>query len=146
LQAGFGIEQLKRVPQFEIERQRNFDGFAQRMFEANLSDWYSLPTVDPKAVPSWFALPLILNSSLSYSRDELTFFLDAHGVETRPIVAGNLARHPVRERFPHVFQGVFEGADVVHNRGFYVGLYPEPMDPLLDRLVGLLGEFHLRHS
>jgi CDP-6-deoxy-D-xylo-4-hexulose-3-dehydrase len=145
LQAGFGIEQLKRISQFESQRQRNFDGFVLRMRDADLSDWYSLPTVDERALPSWFALPLMLSESLPYSRDQLTSFLDAHGVETRPIVAGNLARHPVRERFPQVFGGVFEGADLVHNQGFYVGLYPEPMDQLLDRLVGLLSDFHLEH-
>jgi CDP-6-deoxy-D-xylo-4-hexulose-3-dehydrase len=145
LQAGFGIEQLRRLDGFEYCRKRNFDLFVRLLEETGMATFFTLPTVDRRATPSWFALPLLLSDLLPYSRDSLTEFLDDNGIETRPIVAGNLARHPVRARFPSVFSGVFPGADIVHDRGFYVGLYPEPMDELLERFVGLLLKFHERN-
>ena len=138
LQAGFGLEQLKRIPDFEEQRLRNFSKFRLLLEERGLDGALSLPEVLPGSTPSWFALPMLVNESFGLVRDELAAFLGRHGVETRPIVAGNLARHPVRRRFPEIFTGLLPGADLVHDRGFYVGLYPFAMDDLLVRLVDLL--------
>jgi dTDP-4-amino-4,6-dideoxygalactose transaminase len=91
------------------------------------------------------ALPVMLTSEATYARQELTAYLEAHGVETRPIVAGNLLRHPVAAGRLGVYcKGDFPGADEVHERGFYVGLTGLTTLEEIDRLTATFGAF-LKH-
>ena len=71
--------------------------------------------------------------------------LEKEGVETRPIVAGNMARHPVARLFPAFSESEFPGADRLHQRGFYLGLSPLFADSDLDRLVGCIDAFLARY-
>jgi dTDP-4-amino-4,6-dideoxygalactose transaminase len=41
------------------------------------------------------------------------------GVETRPIIAGNLYRHPFMDRVPQF--KCDENAEIIHQHGFYIG-------------------------
>ena len=97
LQAGFGIVQLGRVDAFQTARNRNA-AVAQRRLESH-SDCVTLMEVPAGAECSWFALPLLISEGSPISRDRLASFLEERGVETRPVVTGNLARHPATVRF-----------------------------------------------
>ena len=70
-----------------------------------------------------------------FSRKEITNYLENSGVETRPIVAGNIARHPVGDLFEELKEYTFPGADAVHERGFYIGLSPFHSDEIMDKLL-----------
>ncbi len=129
---------MKRVGDFEAQRVANYHFFSELLDDRGLNQFLTLPTVLPGAEPSWFALPLLVEPSCKVTRDGITSHLDELGVETRPIVAGNLARHPVRRRFPEIFSHSLAGADAVHSRGFYIGLYPTDMRSELVRLVDAL--------
>jgi len=141
LQAGFGIEQLKRVDDFNRLRSTNYRMFVEELDRRKLGDFFNLPEVLPNAEVSWLALAIMLKENLPFTRDQVTDFLTAGGIETRPIVAGNLARHPVRERFPSIFMGDFPGADQVHELGFYTGLHPVQMDHTIGKFADLLDIF-----
>ena len=69
------------------------------------------PQSSPKASPSWFALPILVTSEAPFNRSEITSYLESKGVETRPIVAGNIARHPVAKIFPEFLEDTYAGAD-----------------------------------
>ena len=63
-----------------------------------------------------FCFPVICKTGDSR---ELRNVLEKEGVETRPIIAGNLYRHPFMER---VNQKRYDtNAEVVHKNGFYIG-------------------------
>jgi CDP-6-deoxy-D-xylo-4-hexulose-3-dehydrase len=80
-----------------------------------------------------------------FSKADITTYLESAGVETRPIVAGNLARHPVAEQF-RAFRGrPFVGADQIHLRGFYIGLSPMHTDANMDRLIDVFESFLSRY-
>jgi CDP-6-deoxy-D-xylo-4-hexulose-3-dehydrase len=139
LQAGFGLVQLGRLPAFQHKRIANAEHFLER-----LSPWHAVlrsMTVHPKAECSWFALPLMLTPEAPFHRNELTQYLELNGVETRPIVAGNIARHPVARLFPEVFSDALPGADVIHDRGFYIGIHPVDEGATIDRLCDLIDSF-----
>ncbi len=138
VQAGFGLCQLERLPGFGARRR----ALAER-FRAALagSPFVAVPRVHPRADPCWFALPMMVREGAPFGRDALAAHLESVGVETRPIVAGNVARHPVARLFPEFRSRPFPGADQVHRRGLYVGLSPVFGDELVDRLVGEIQAF-----
>ena len=90
---------------------------------------------------SHFALPLVLQPHLKTTRAEFCAFLEAQGVETRPLVAGNLARQPALQKVPHRVAGPLPGADLLHERGIYVGIHPQQTDDDIGVLVDVLHAF-----
>jgi len=138
VQAGFGLHQLARADDFAIRRAflaSRFGAFVDR------SPFLAMPVVDPRAVPSWLALPLMVSVDAPFSRAEITAYLEAAGIETRPIVTGNMARHPVAKLFPEFGARKFAGADQIHDRGFYIGLSPMQSDQSFDRLLDVFSGY-----
>jgi CDP-4-dehydro-6-deoxyglucose reductase, E1 len=143
VQAGFGIHQLEKVDAFASRRMQLSSRF--RKFLSEETDTLVVPHVDAKASPSWLAFPLMVQPTAPFTREQITVYLEAAGVETRPIVAGNLARHPVGERFAEFRRRSFDGADQIHTRGFYIGASPMIEDAKLDRLMAVFREFLARY-
>jgi len=138
IQAGFGLHQLNRMAGFEKQR----ESIANRFYTfVDQGEFLTRPKVHPKARPCWFALPVVVREGAPFSRNDITSYLEKDGVETRPIVAGNLARHPASKLFPAFQRDQFPGADIIHERGFYIGLSPMQSDANTDRLLQCLETF-----
>lgn len=142
VQAGFGLCQLQKLPMFNERRY-----FLAAKFFAFVDEtpFLQRPQVSPAARPSWFALPLMVDINAPFSRRELTDHLEEQGVETRPIVGGNLAKHPVAHLFKEFSETKYPGADIVHQRGFYVGLSPLQSDEAMERLIACFRQFLKRY-
>ena len=139
--AAFGLCQISKV----VELNRRRDELASRFFSfIDQTPFLSPPRVEPLAKPAWFGLPLIVNSKAPFDRLALTSYLEAEGIETRPIVTGNILRQPASRLFEEFRQGAFPGGDAVHDRGLYLGLSPMASDASMDRLIGCLGKFLAR--
>ena len=138
VQAGFAMHQLEKANAFANRREDMEQRF--RTFVA-ACPWLTLPKVVAKAAPSWFALPLMVSPDAPFVRSDVTAFLEQMGIETRPIVAGNIARHPVSRLFPEFNERDYPGADDVHSRGFYVGLSPLQSNSNIDRLITTFDDF-----
>jgi CDP-6-deoxy-D-xylo-4-hexulose-3-dehydrase len=57
-------------------------------------------------------------------RDGLRHHLEAAGVETRPVICGNLARQPALAHHAYRISGELSGADHVMDCGLYWGTHP----------------------
>ena len=86
---------------------------------------------------SSFCLPFILKKM--YIKNNLQKFLTAEGVETRPIISGNLLRQPfLKSRFKN--KG-FPHADFLHKNAFYIGNNQFVDNKRLKHLKNLLEKF-----
>ncbi len=139
LQAGFGLEQLRRLPAFNAQRLQNAAYF-QKYLNRH-SAIMRLMEVLPDAECSWFALPIMLTQECPFNKEKFVAYLEGQGVETRPIVAGNLTRQPVCQLYPELQEPNLPGADAVHERGFYLGLHPFEAIKNLDRLAEIFEQF-----
>jgi CDP-6-deoxy-D-xylo-4-hexulose-3-dehydrase len=138
VQAAFGLRQLEKADRFDGRRKE----IAERFFRyLEKKSWLKTPRVEPKANPSWLALPIMVESGAPFSRNDLTSYLEKAGVETRPMVTGNIAHHPVAKLFPEFSERKFPGADEVHARGFYIGLSPMQTDEAVTRLIDVFNSF-----
>ena len=143
LQAGFGLEQLRRLPAFNAQRLQNVAYFQKYLHRH--SAIMRLMEVLPDAECSWFALPIMLTQECPFKKEEFLAYLEEQGVETRPIVAGNLTRQPVCQLYPELQESNLPGADAVHERGFYLGLHPFEATKNLDRLAETFEQFIRRY-
>lgn len=138
VQAAFGLRQLEKADAFNIRREE----IANRFFKyLATKKWLKTPKVDSQAKPSWLALPIMVDKNAPFGRNEFTEYLEKNGVETRPMVTGNIAHHPVAKLFPEFGVRPFPGADQIHARGFYIGLSPIQTDEVIDRLMSVFDNF-----
>jgi len=70
-------------------------------------------------VPSWFAFPLTLRKG---SRKDICGRIEARGVQTRLMFAGNITRHPAMKGVRHEVPFSLEQSDNVMRNTFMVGL------------------------
>ena len=143
IQASFGLHQLIKLKEFNRRR----DKLAAIFFKyIDDQEFLQRPMVDEKAIPSWFCLPLMIEQESSFTRKDLIEHLEINGVATRPIVAGNLARHPVAEYFPEFQEYEFKGADLIHSQGMYIGLTPFTEEYEIDKLINIFEDFLTKHK
>jgi CDP-6-deoxy-D-xylo-4-hexulose-3-dehydrase len=71
-------------------------------------------------------------------RGQLAAHLHACGIESRPIVAGNMARQPLAA---HLDPADFPVADEVFRRGLWVSVHPGLAEGDLERIAAALTAF-----
>jgi CDP-6-deoxy-D-xylo-4-hexulose-3-dehydrase len=76
-----------------------------------------------------------------FTRAEIVRFLEAAGVETRSLFAGNLLRHPAFAGIPHRIVRDLANTDTVMNDTFFVGVYPGLDSARLDHMVSAFTRF-----
>lgn len=109
LQAFIGQSQVKKLPGIVSIRQQNFELYA------GLLDGYFQQTSDANVL-SAFAYGTLVENPLEVSK-----FLAKHGVECRPLICGNIARHPFWEKTPNDINLV--NANIVHDFGMYLPIH-----------------------
>ena len=138
VQGAFGNVQMTRLNESIAARQRNYDRLVAG------THGYSHLTgirVLPGCQPAWHGYPLMVSPLAPYNRDILCEYFNEHGIETRPIIAGNLARQPAVLNDPRIITGQLPGADFVHRNGFYIGLASRDDEPGTTYVAEVLSEF-----
>lgn len=108
--AVLGINQLKRLNKNIEIRNSNLIKFLSEIDPEKYKIDFNIEGV------SSYSLPII---SLKNNIDSVKNELDKMNIEWRPIIAGNLFRHPFMDRVNQFKTGV--SSDFIHDNGIYVG-------------------------
>ncbi len=129
--ASFGIYQLKKIDSFNKHRKILSKKFYNQI--SNLNN-IKAPLIEDFCEPCFMALPLTINSE-KYNNKVAIKYLEDRGVESRPLIAGNIMRHPVNKIFNLLSSNNnLLGADFHHLNSFYVGLSPKHTENDIERL------------
>lgn len=120
INAAFGIHQLRKLERFNARRIEIADSWREAFASLDEDLRPMAPTAGTEA--TWFGFPVLCRDR--GTRDALKQHLEAQGIETRPIICGNMARQPAMSRVPHRVAGELKGADRVMECGIYWGSHP----------------------
>jgi CDP-6-deoxy-D-xylo-4-hexulose-3-dehydrase len=138
IQGAFGIHQMDRIHDFVERRRTN----AQRLNDALKShdDVFRFQSVLKGGRHTYYGYPLLLREDAPFSRDAFTDYLEEKGIETRPIMGGNLAEHPA---FSHLKDraGELENAQAIHERGVFFGNHHRMHEDHTDYIVDVVEDF-----
>lgn len=126
INAAFGILQLGKLDCFNKRRMEIAEQLT-RWLQPVIDDGLISPmkaTIGTAA--TWFGFPVICRSK--EARNELQAYLEENGIETRPIIAGNLARQPAFKHVSHRIAGTLRGADRIMDCGLFWGSHPMMSD------------------
>lgn len=117
LQAAMGRVQLKKSNKIKAQRKANFNHLYK-----NLKKYPQLvlPNWHKNADVCWFAFPL----SVIGNRAELLKHLEAKGIETRTMFAGNITRHPAYKDSSYGMYGKLEESDLILKHSFWISCHP----------------------
>lgn len=137
INAAFGLKQLGKLEKFN-ERRREIAATWNREFE-NLSGHFQTmqPTTGTEA--TWFGYPIVCKDLPT--REGLKKHLEKNGIETRPIICGNLARQPAFKLIQHRIAGPLHGADSIMDHGLFWGSHPGMNEAEVEYVAQTVKEF-----
>lgn len=137
MQAAVGVAQLEKLPEFVARRRENWV-FLRRALEP-LEGNLLFPAPGSDSNPSWFGFLMTVRPESPVSRDAFVSYLEGHNIQTRPLFAGNLTRHPcfqnLREGEDYRIAGTLTVTDQVMNNSFWVGVYPGMERAMLEEIT-----------
>ena len=124
MQGAIGLAQLEKLPDFVKKRRYHFD-YLLTLLE-NCGEKVILPEVTENAMASPFGFLLTCREDIS--RENIVSQLEEKGIQTRPLFAGNLLRHPcfdtLEKGVDYRVIGELPVTDRILRDTFWVGVYP----------------------
>lgn len=121
IQGAFGIHQIRKLEKFIQIRRDNAQYWISRF--SKYSHVLQLPAREEKTGSRrvWFGFPITVRPEAPFTREEFVEFLEAKGIETRPITAGNLEEQPALQLIDHRVHGELPVARMIMRQSFFWG-------------------------
>jgi CDP-6-deoxy-D-xylo-4-hexulose-3-dehydrase len=84
---------------------------------------------------------LTVQEQAGFTRNELTGFLEANLIETRPLFAGNLLRQPAFQNIEKRVVGDLANTDLITDSTFFIGVYPGIGESQLEYIQSVFARF-----
>ena len=155
-QAACGLAQLKRLDEFVAQRTKNAKFLLTAL--ADLQDVLILPSVPAGTEPSWFGFLISVKPSAPFTKQALVEYLEANGIGTRQLFAGNILRQPMfvdnniplrindsellnSHNLTEADYSKLPNTDFIMNNTFWVGVFPALGETELTRISETIHEF-----
>lgn len=122
INGAIGLVQLKKLDGFNAARRRIATLLNEGLEPLRSRGVLQPMTFNDRCDPAPFGYPVLCRSTTE--RDRLQRLLEESGIETRPIICGNLARQPALGHVEHRIPAPLSGADRVMDNGLYWGTHP----------------------
>ena len=139
INAAIGLEQLKKLPAFNDSRRETARRLDAGLAALDQAGDISLIRHDPRTTPAPFGYSVLCRSR--ETRDGLRQHLEAAGVETRPVICGNLTRQPALTHHAYRISGELVGADRVMDCGIYWGTHPFMTEDDVGHIVATVKQY-----
>ncbi len=144
MQAAVGVAQLKKLPDFVKARRKHWDMLKEGL--KDVAHALILPTHGENAKPCWFGFIMTVKDDAGFTRDEIVAHLEAKGIQTRNLFAGNIIQQPcfdgIREdRMSYRVVGDLTSTNQVVSNSFWIGVYPGMTDEMIGYMVETIKDF-----
>jgi CDP-4-dehydro-6-deoxyglucose reductase, E1 len=137
--AAFGLRQLPKLAAFN-RRRAEVAGKWCADFRPITERGLLVPMqTTPGTESTWFGFPVLMADT--HLRDQFQIHLERAGIETRPVICGNLARQPAFRNITHRTSPALEGADRVMDLGLFWGNHPNISDDDAEYVSRTVREF-----
>ncbi|MBU0598629.1 lipopolysaccharide biosynthesis protein RfbH [Patescibacteria group bacterium] len=138
-QCAMGLEQLKKLPFFVKKRRQNFTKLYN--YFKKFEKYFILPKWEKEAKPSWFSFPLTVKDKAPFSRRDISIYLEDHNIQTRPLFAGNIIRHPAYKNVKYRISGSLKNSDKILLDTFFIGVWPGMDDEQIGYIKKTVNKF-----
>ena len=119
IQGAFGIHQIKKLDKFVEIRRNNARYWTEKLKQ--YSDYLLLQEERRGTKHVWFGYPVTVKSTAPFTRKDFVDFLEQKGIETRPVMAGNIAEQPAMKLFKYRKAGELNNSKIIMRNSFFFG-------------------------
>ncbi|HZY93716.1 MAG TPA: DegT/DnrJ/EryC1/StrS family aminotransferase [Candidatus Bathyarchaeia archaeon] len=119
IQGAFGIHQIKKLDKFIEKRRDNAEYWNKKL--SSYKDLLILPEEQPGTKHVFFGYPITVKPGAPFTREQFTTHLESKLIETRPIMAGNMAEQPAMKNITHRVVGSLPNARMIARQSFFFG-------------------------
>jgi len=130
-----GRVQLKKLPHMTSARRRNLALF-QELFRYD--GRFIIQRENGKS--SCFSFTVVLNPARNIDRERVFAALREASIGFRIITGGCFTRHDAIRHFDYEIVGDLGNAELAHDRGFFVGNYPQDLTPQIEHFRKVLDQ------
>jgi len=139
IQGAFGIHQVGKLEGYVELRRENARYWCEKL--APFARHLLLHDEREGTRHVWYGYPVTVRPDAPFSRKELMDHLEAKGVETRPIFAGNMDEQPAMRLVPYRKVGDLPNARLIHRNAFFFGNHHGIRKEERDAIVSYFQEF-----
>ena len=124
LQAALGLEQVKKLPDLDAARRKNFKLLSD-IFKP-YEKYLHLPKATDKADPCWFGYLMTVRPDAPFTKQDLVAWLEQNRIQTRSYFAGNVLYHPGYSALAEQYEDLnleFPIAKTVTTNSFFLGTF-----------------------
>jgi len=139
IHGSFGIHQMDKLELFIDIRRKNaatilnalkkFDKYIEIVEEAQQTRHV------------WFSIPIIIKDSAPFEKNALTKHLEQCGIETRPVMAGNMIAQPMMLKQKYRQADDLKNAAMINQNGFLIGNHHGLTDTNISLIIDSISEF-----
>jgi len=119
IQGAFGIHQIRKLDGFINQRRENAAYWTKKL--TAYMDQLILPTEVENAKHVYFGYPITVKLDAGFTRKERVDHLEMKLIETRPIMAGNMAEQPAMKHIDHRTVGELPNSQMIMRQSFFFG-------------------------
>ena len=125
IQAAIGLNQFNRLKQLIRNRKQNRKLIITCLKkDKRWNNQFEFIEPAKNINPSWMGLPVIINEKYKMQKMKFLSYLDARGIETRPIISGAFTNQPATKLYNlNPSKKKFDNAKSVQELGFLIGLH-----------------------
>ena len=155
-QAAVGLAQLGKLDSFLEMRRNNATVLNEKL--SDLQNYLILPQIAYKCTPSWFGYLISVKPDAPFTKQEMVYYLEQHGIGTRNLFAGNILRQPMLKNNDiaiRIGNGKLQnsrdlterdyeklsGADFIMNNTFWVGVAQNNTPQDMQKTSSVIHEF-----
>ena len=125
IQAAIANEQLNKIKKFEKNRSFNRLQIIKHYFLENKENTNKLFFINnaKNVKASWCGISILINKNLKKFKNKIIREIEKSGLETRPIVCGNILNQPAVRLFKlNKKKTYLKNCQEIEERGFYIGI------------------------
>lgn len=141
--AAMGLVQLGKLPGF-VEKRREAAARLKAIIGPH-ARFFRTQQETPGGRASWFGFPLVIEGAASFGAGLVRKYFEENGIETRPLICGNIARQPGMKLWPHRVVGDLKHADHVMRDGFSIPCHQDVDEAACAYVADVLDRFLAEH-
>lgn len=139
IEASIGIEQLRKLGQFNRQRIENANYYSEQL--SKFSAVLQVPKVRKGTVHTYYSYPILVNENAPFKRKELMNYLEKNLIETRAFMGGNLSVQPAYINENIKVHGSLEMSGLITRNMFFLGCHPGIREAEREYVIEKISEF-----
>tara|TARA_B100000900_G_scaffold351521_1_gene318659 strand:- start:2014 stop:3213 length:1200 start_codon:yes stop_codon:yes gene_type:complete len=139
MNAAIGLVQLKKLKKYNESRHMIGKKWNAAFSHLKRKGLFFPMEITKGTKASWFGFPVLCKSQ--EIRNKLKIHLEKNGIETRPIICGNMTKQPGIKNIRYRISGKLTGADEIMDKGIFWGSSPGMTKTEINHVIKTINGF-----